>query len=172
MFNKSETSLTIDDVCQLSRDMHKKGKIVGFTHGAYDMFHVGHLGFLRETKRKCDVLIVGIESDKNIASYKGVLRPIIEEHDRAKIVNCISYVSVAYINYLPVNRDTFKYLYKEIHPDFVSIGRQINDEKIIEALVKSQKLKLLKIEEEFGTSTSKIIERVVSRYRTVRLGAD
>jgi glycerol-3-phosphate cytidylyltransferase len=37
-----------------------KRKVVGFTAGAFDLLHAGHLIFLERCKLKCDVLIVGL----------------------------------------------------------------------------------------------------------------
>lgn len=43
-----------------------KKKIIGFTAGAFDIFHAGHYLMLKEAKKQCDCLIVGLHSDPNI----------------------------------------------------------------------------------------------------------
>jgi glycerol-3-phosphate cytidylyltransferase len=40
--------------------------IIGFTCGAFDLFHAGHNIFLRDAKRHCDHLIVGLHTDPTI----------------------------------------------------------------------------------------------------------
>jgi glycerol-3-phosphate cytidylyltransferase len=40
--------------------------ITGFTCGAFDLLHTGHLFFLEQCKQDCDVLIVGLHSDPTI----------------------------------------------------------------------------------------------------------
>jgi len=40
--------------------------IVGFTCGAFDLFHAGHVLMLEEAKEHCDYLIVGIQSDPSL----------------------------------------------------------------------------------------------------------
>jgi glycerol-3-phosphate cytidylyltransferase len=40
--------------------------ITGFTCGAFDLLHTGHLFFLEQCKQECDVLIVGLHSDPTI----------------------------------------------------------------------------------------------------------
>lgn len=66
-------------------------KIIGYTTGVYDMFHVGHLNILRRAKERCDYLIVGVSTDECVESYKHK-RPIIPYDQRAAIVEAIKYV--------------------------------------------------------------------------------
>ncbi|HAW06159.1 MAG TPA: glycerol-3-phosphate cytidylyltransferase [Saprospirales bacterium] len=39
---------------------------VGFTCGAFDLLHAGHIVMLREAKNNCDYLIVGLQTDPTI----------------------------------------------------------------------------------------------------------
>lgn len=41
-------------------------KIVGFTCGAMDLLHAGHVLMLKECKEQCDYLIVGLEIDPSV----------------------------------------------------------------------------------------------------------
>lgn len=40
--------------------------MIGFTCGAFDLFHAGHNIMLRECKSRCDYLIVGLHTDPTI----------------------------------------------------------------------------------------------------------
>lgn len=66
-------------------------KIIGFTAGAFDMFHVGHLNLIKNAKARCDYLIVGVNTDELISSYKNksVVVPL---EERLQIVEAIKYV--------------------------------------------------------------------------------
>lgn len=44
----------------------KTNKIVGFTAGAMDLLHAGHLLMLRECKGQCDFLVVGLHTDPTL----------------------------------------------------------------------------------------------------------
>ena len=69
---------------------------VGFTQGTFDMFHVGHLNLLENAKQYCDVLIVGVNSDELVQSFKGKT-PIISAEERLRIVRAIRIVDNAEI---------------------------------------------------------------------------
>ncbi|QHS37170.1 adenylyltransferase/cytidyltransferase family protein [Alcaligenes faecalis] len=60
-------------------------KIIGYTTGVYDLFHVGHLNLLTKARAECDYLIVGVTSDALSLSRKGKA-PIIPQEERMEIV--------------------------------------------------------------------------------------
>lgn len=68
-----------------------KGKIIGYTTGVFDMFHIGHLNILKNAKAHCDYLIVGVSTDEVVESYKNQV-PIIPFEERFEIVSAIKYV--------------------------------------------------------------------------------
>lgn len=66
-------------------------KIIGYTTGVYDMFHIGHLNVLRNAKAKCDYLIVGVSTDELVQQEKNKT-PVIPYDERKAIVEAIKYV--------------------------------------------------------------------------------
>lgn len=67
------------------------GRVVGYTTGVFDLFHIGHLNILRCAKEKCDKLIVGVSTDENVLSYKHK-KPAIPFDKRVQIIKAIRYV--------------------------------------------------------------------------------
>jgi glycerol-3-phosphate cytidylyltransferase len=63
-------------------------KIVGYTTGVFDLFHIGHLNVLRNAKSKCDHLIVGVTTDE-LSTYAKGKTPVIPFEERAEIVRSI-----------------------------------------------------------------------------------
>lgn len=45
---------------------HNRHDVIGFTASAFDMLHAGHCLMLREAKKVCDYLIVGLQTDPTI----------------------------------------------------------------------------------------------------------
>lgn len=62
-----------------------------FTCGTFDLFHIGHLNYLKQAKSFGDYLVVGVNTDEFTLSYKNKL-PIIPFKDRFEIVKSCKYV--------------------------------------------------------------------------------
>ena len=95
----------------------KKNKIVGYTTGVFDMFHVGHLNILRRAKDQCDYLIVGVTTDELCESYKHKA-PIIPYEERKAIVESIRYVDEVVPQ---IDRDKFG-AWERIHFNRMFVG--------------------------------------------------
>ena len=68
-----------------------KDKIIGYTTGVYDMFHIGHLNILKRAKERCEYLIVGVSTDELVQLEKNKM-PIISFEERCEIIKSIKYV--------------------------------------------------------------------------------
>ena len=64
--------------------------IIGFTRGVFDLFHIGHLSFLKKAKKHCDKLIVGVHTDEFIKSNGN--SSIINYLERSEIIRSLDQV--------------------------------------------------------------------------------
>jgi glycerol-3-phosphate cytidylyltransferase len=62
--------------------MNNRNGIVGFTCGAFDLLHPGHLHFLLECKTQCNKLIVGLHTDPTIDRPDAKNKPIQTSFER------------------------------------------------------------------------------------------
>ena len=70
---------------------------IGVTNGCFDVLHSGHLHLLNEAKKKCDKLIVLLNSDLSIKKIKGRNRPILnlkKRIDTLKMIKDVDSVEV------------------------------------------------------------------------------
>ncbi|MBQ3464315.1 adenylyltransferase/cytidyltransferase family protein [Candidatus Saccharibacteria bacterium] len=67
---------------------------IGYLGGCWDLFHVGHLNYIREAKKHCDYLIVDVTPDEIMFKQKNKY-PIIGEQNRLAVIRAIKYVDRA-----------------------------------------------------------------------------
>lgn len=94
-----------------------KERIIGYTAGVFDMFHVGHLNILKQAKENCDYLIVAVSTDELVSSYKGK-QPVISLQDRMEVLKAIKYVDEVVVQ---VNRDKIQ-AFEKIKFDVMFVG--------------------------------------------------
>lgn len=127
-------------------------EIVGFTNGCFDVLHVGHLKLFQFIKENCDILIVGIDSDRRVKELKGNNRPVNCEKDRALMLE--SLVSVDRV-YIFDSEDALTTLVKNINPDLMVVGADYKDKRVIGS---EHTKKLIFFEKINGYLTTKIME--------------
>ena len=137
--------------------LKKENKKIVFTNGCFDIIHPGHIKVFEEARKKGDILIVGVNSDKSIKTIKGPKRPILNQKARTYIVS--SFESVDYVTLF--NEATPLRLIKEIKPEIIVKGGdwQMNNivgRNIVKKVVRVKPLK--------GYSTTSIINKITKLY--------
>ncbi len=67
--------------------------MIGYTTGCFDVYHDGHVNFLKNCKKLCNKLIVGVTSDDKIKQEKN-REPIFNIEQRIKILESCKYIDV------------------------------------------------------------------------------
>lgn len=83
--------------------------VVGYAFVVADILHYGHLHFLKECKKHCDFLIVGVYTDELTETYKR--RPIIPFEERIELIRNLKPVDMVVVVH---NRDCTPMLKKLI----------------------------------------------------------
>jgi len=138
--------------------LKKLNKKIVFTNGCFDLFHVGHLKLLKESKKYGDILIVGINSDKSVKNIKSNNRPIINENQRLATISAIMYVDIVYL----FDEDTPIKLIEIIKPDVLVKGSDWNNSNNISGynFIKSYGGDIKFVELLDGISTTNIIMKI------------
>ncbi len=105
------------------RQENSTRKIV-FTMGSFDLLHIGHLHHLKWSKKQGDILVVAVNSDKEVRFRKGPTRPRENEKDRTALVSALRIVDYALIaEWRSGKIDDISYtLARKLSPDVIVLG--------------------------------------------------
>lgn len=141
----------------LAQKLRRQRKKIVTTNGAFDLFHVGHLRFLKNVKKFGDVMIVGLNTDASIRKRKGAARPIIPLKHRMEILSELPFVD--YVTYF--SEDTPSRFLSAVRPHVhVKDNGYTLDEIAERPLIERLGGKVILIPYTKETSTTKIIARV------------
>ncbi|CAE8608087.1 unnamed protein product, partial [Polarella glacialis] len=62
----------------------------GYIDGCFDIMHSGHYNAIRQARSICDVLVVGVHSDQEIAENKSM--PVMKENERYALLDHIKWI--------------------------------------------------------------------------------
>lgn len=135
---------------------------VGFTNGCFDLLHPGHVSLLKQARRACGRLIVGLNADASVAKLKGDGRPVQSEAARAAVLASLESVDavVIFAEKTPLN------IIKAFKPDVLVKGADYDLDTVVGADVVKKyggRVKLAKLEP--GHSTSATIARMAKKSR-------
>jgi D-beta-D-heptose 7-phosphate kinase/D-beta-D-heptose 1-phosphate adenosyltransferase len=148
--------------------LKQAGKRVVFTNGCFDLLHVGHVHCLEGARRRGDCLVVGINSDASMQKMKGPRRPIVPEKERAEVL-----AAVACVDWVTIFEEPDPLaLISLLLPDVLVKGADWKEEEIIGAdLVRGAGGKVVRINLKLGLSTTRLIERILTRYSDMSPGS-
>ena len=142
-------------------ELHGKGKKIAFTNGCFDILHIGHIRYLKEAKKKADILVLALNSDSSVRSLKGEKRPIVPEQERAEIMAALEFID--FITIFP--ELTPLELIKYLRPDILIKGGDWPEDKVVgRDEVKKWGGRVVIIPEITGKSTTNIVEKIKKVY--------
>jgi FAD synthetase len=133
--------------------------------GTFDILHLGHIYYLKESKKLGDKLVVVVATDATVRRLKH--EPVNPEEIRLKLIKELKIVDEAYLGY----EDDIYEIVMELKPDIISLGfDQIHDKEKIQNELNKRKInaKIVRLEKYNGGSdlegTRKIISKIISAY--------
>ena len=125
--NKVKKLLSKNILLSKIKEYREQSKTIVFTNGCFDVIHAGHVKLLKSAKAYGDLLIVGLNDDKSIATLKGENRPYHSMRDRINVLEqmeCVDHI-VAFSATTPLE------LIKTIKPNVLIKGGEYQLKNII-----------------------------------------
>jgi len=131
---------------------------IGYTTGVFDLFHKGHVNFLKAAKSFCDFLIVGATTDE-LSEQEKKKTPIINLEDRIAVLSACKYVDLA----IPHNNSDKIRAWNKIKFDVLIIGDDWYDSEsynMFEKQLKEKGVKVIYVPYTKGVSVTILRERI------------
>jgi rfaE bifunctional protein nucleotidyltransferase chain/domain len=157
----AEKVVTLDALLADLGPRRAAGQRVAFTNGTFDLIHVGHLRSLEQARAHGDLLVVGINSDASVRSYKQPGRPIVPQADRAELIAGLACVAYAVI----FDEPTAERLIRTIQPEVYVKGADYAAKPLPERpIVEAYGGQVVLVPLEAGRSTTGLIDEIARRY--------
>lgn len=163
--NASDKICSPDQLARVCAAARERRQHVVFTNGCFDLLHIGHVRYLEAARKLGDLLVVAVNSDRSVHEIKGPHRPIVSEAERCELVaalHCVDYVCV-------FDTPTPLPVIELLLPKILVKGADWSlDETVGAREVQQAGGKVVHIPLVSGVSTTKIIERILDRFREIR----
>jgi rfaE bifunctional protein nucleotidyltransferase chain/domain len=149
--------LSREELVERVKAAREAGAKIVFANGCFDVLHVGHVRYLAGARELGDILIVGINSDNEVAVQKGAGRPVLPASERAEIVAALE--SVTYVTIF--DEPTAEELLLALKPDVHAKGTDYTTDTVPERdVVRSYGGQVAIVGDPKDHSTSEIIARL------------
>lgn len=145
---------------------------VVYTGGTFDLFHSGHVAFLKACRRIAGSdgrVVVSLNTDEFIAAYKGKT-PVMSFAERKAVLMGCRYVDSVVVN---VGNEDSKPAIENVIPDFVVIGDDwakrdyYSQMQFTQAWLDGQGIQLCYVPYTVGVSSTDIKARIVNKVKLV-----
>lgn len=110
--------MTLAEATDFRQSLTARGAVLVLTNGHFDLLHVGHLDYLEKARALGDALIVGVNADTGTTQHKGSGRPLVPDHERARLLAALAPVDGVVI----FTGATADGLVAALHPDIYVKG--------------------------------------------------
>ena len=113
--NSPQNILSRTELVEAVSEARGKGARIVLANGCFDVLHVGHIRYLAGARELGDVLVVGVNSDRQVQIQKGDGRPILPEMERAELLAALESVSFVTIFEEPTVEELLLTLKPDVH---------------------------------------------------------
>src|SRR5580693_1732749 len=120
--------LTREALKRRAAEWRSAGESITLANGCFDLFHVGHVRYLRAARELGGKLIVAVNADASVHALKGEGRPVMPAEERAEILAALADVDAVVI----FPEKDVRAVIREIRPDFHAKGTDYTAESVPE----------------------------------------
>lgn len=135
------------------------GKTVVYTSGTFDMLHANHIKMIEYARSLGDILIVGVNTDELVESYKS--QPIIPFDERIALVKALKYPDIV----IPQHSLDHSDKVEKLHFDVFVVG---DDWAGKYDYLKDQGVDVVYFPYGAGVSSTNLKQRIYERYRKLQ----
>lgn len=139
------------------------GKTVVYTSGTFDMLHANHLKMIEYARALGDILIVGVNTDELVVSYK--TQPIIPFEERITLLKALKYPDIV----IPQKSLDHHDKVEKLHFDIFVVGDDWTGKY---DYLKDQGVDVVYFPYGDGVSSSELKDRIYQRYTKFKNRAD
>ena len=150
----------LDELEEILNGHRKENKKIVFTNGCFDILHVGHIEYLKFSRKQGDVLVIGLNTDRSVREQKGDKRPFVSEDERARLISALEDV-----DYVILFDDlTPEKLIRRVKPDVLVKGEDWKEKGVVgREFVESYGGKVILAPLVKDVSTTDIVSRILER---------
>ena len=154
---QAQNVLSREELIKIVAGARSAGSRIVLANGCFDVLHVGHIRYLAGARELGDLLIVGVNSDQQVAIQKGAGRPIMPALERAELLAALE--SVSYVTVF--DEPTVEALLLALKPDVHAKGTDYTVNTVPEReVVKSYGGQIAIVGDSKDHSTSEILSRM------------
>ncbi|MCY7357757.1 MAG: D-glycero-beta-D-manno-heptose 1-phosphate adenylyltransferase [Rudanella sp.] len=153
----SSKILSLSQAIEQAAQWRAEEQRIVFTNGCFDIVHLGHLDYLEKARALGDRLVLGLNTDASVSRIKGLLRPVVNEYARSRMMAAMAFIDLVVL----FDEPTPKELIEAIRPDILVKGDDYTVATIVGAdfvLANGGSVETIPLVK--GYSTTSLIERI------------
>jgi len=123
-----------DELAPVLAEARRRGHTIGFANGCFDLVHVGHVRYLADAKRHCDILVLALNDDDSVRRLKGPGRPLVPLVERLEVAAAFRFVD--YVTWFP--EDTVETTLRLLNPHIQFKGTDYTPDTVPERHVMAE----------------------------------
>lgn len=126
MTSNSDTKIFgFDELVVRVGELRSQGRRIVYCHGVFDLLHIGHIRYFKQSAKQGDVLVVTLTPDRFVD--KGPMRPAFSEDFRVEAIASLDIVDYVAVNKWPTAENSLRLLRPHVYSKGAEFKRPADD---------------------------------------------